>query len=66
MINKNKKSLKYQTCMDEDDPQSAQSLPIDFIQLLQGIQSGASIPLNTRSFKYYKYKCCALLILSNR
>ncbi len=44
----NKSSLKSQTCMDEDDPQLAQSLSIDVIQLLQRIQSGASIPLKTQ------------------
>lgn len=34
--------------MDENDSQFAQSLPIDFIQLLQCVQSGAPIPLNTQ------------------
>lgn len=37
-----------QTCMDEHDSQSAQSRPIDVIQLLQCIQSGAPIPLKTQ------------------
>lgn len=34
--------------MDEHDSQSAQSRPIDVIQLLQCIQSGAPIPLKTQ------------------
>lgn len=34
--------------MDQDDPQFAQSLVIGVIQLLQCVQSGASIPLKTQ------------------
>lgn len=32
------------TCVDQDDSQFGQSLPIDVIQLLQCVQSGAPIP----------------------
>lgn len=39
--------LGSQTCMDEDDSQPLQRLPIDVIQLLQRIQSRAPIPLKT-------------------
>lgn len=42
------KPKKKQTCMDQDDSQFAQSLPIDVIQLLQCVQSGASIPFKTQ------------------
>ena len=35
--------------MDEDDSQPAQSQPIDVIQLLQSIQSGAAIPCKTQA-----------------
>lgn len=48
MSDSNKRTLKSQTCMYDDDSHTAQSLPIDLIQLLQHVQSGASIPLNTR------------------
>lgn len=47
MYNSNKRPVKSQTCMDQDDSQPAQGLPIDVTQLLQCVQSGAPIPLKT-------------------
>lgn len=34
--------------MDQDDSQFSQSLPVDVIQLLQCVQSGAAIPFKTQ------------------